>query len=259
MATIARSSARGAFAKTFALLAGCIAAAWALCVWAELSGAAVQLHHHTLYESGRPLWESSFIVLAAWQVMTAAMMLPSSLPFIRTYAAAAGNAPDFPRALLAFLIAYFAVWSGFAVAAFTGDMQLHHLVDATPWLQAHPQVIAAFTLAFAGIYQLTPLKDACLKACRNPGMYLATHYRRGVANGARIGLSHAAFCLGCCWALMLVMFAAGVAHLAWMGVLAIVMLVEKGFPRGDRMVVPVGIALIALGVIAMAFPGALGM
>ena len=234
-----------------AILAGAIAAAWAVSAWAELSGAAVQFHHHTLYESGRPLWVSGLIVLASWQVMTAAMMLPSSLPFIRTYAAAAGSAPDFPRAFVLFLIAYFGVWSGFAVAAFSGDMGLHRLVDALPWLQAHPQLIAAGTLALAGIYQLTPLKDACLKACRNPGIYLATHYRRGAWNGLRLGLGHAAFCLGCCWALMLVMFAAGVAHLAWMGVLAAVMLVEKGFPHGDRIVVPVGIAFMALGGLAL--------
>jgi predicted metal-binding membrane protein len=101
---------------------------------------------------------------------------------------------------------------------------------------------------------LTPLKDACLKACRHPGMYLARHYQRGVLNGLRIGFGHALFCLGCCWALMLVMFAAGVAHLAWMGALAIVMLFEKGAPNGDRIVVPVGAALAVLAVVAAFAP-----
>jgi predicted metal-binding membrane protein len=237
------------------ILASCIAAAWGLSVWAELSGAAVQLHHHTLYESGRPRGVSALLVLGAWQVMTMAMMLPSSLGFIRMYAAAARNAPDFPRALALFLVAYFGVWSAFALAAFGGDMMLHRAVDVLPWLGAHPQLIAAFTLGFAGVYQLTPLKDACLKACRNPGMYLTRHYQRGVLNGARLGLGHALFCLGCCWALMLVMFAAGVAHLAWMGVLAIVMLVEKAAPHGDRFVAPIGLALIALSVLALVAPG----
>jgi len=257
MATIARPLTTSSFAKTMAIVVACIAVAWGLCVWAELSGAAVQLHHHTLYESGRPLWISALIMVGAWQVMTAAMMLPSSLAFIRMYAVAAGNAPDFPRALTLFLAAYFAVWTGFALAAFSGDMSLHHAVDTLPWLGAHPQVIPAFTLALAGIYQLTPLKDACLKACRNPGMYLTRHYRRGVMNGLKLGLGHAAFCLGCCWALMLVMFAAGVAHLAWMGVLAVVMLVEKAMPRGDRIVVPVGVTLLAMGAAALFVPGAI--
>jgi len=83
---------------------------------------------------------------------------------------------------------------------------------------------------------------------------LASHYQRGAANGARIGLGHALFCLGYCWALMLVMFAAGVAHLGWMGVLGAVMLVEKGAPGGDRIVVPVGIALAMLALVALVAP-----
>ena len=190
MAVVANRQTSHAYLRTIAVLAACIAGAWGLSAWAELSGAAVHLHHHTLYESGRPLWLSAVFVLGAWQVMTMAMMLPSSLGFIRMYATTASNAPDFPRALTLFLVAYFGVWSAFALAAFGGDMMLHRTVDALPWLGAHPQLIAAFTLGFAGVYQLTPLKDACLKACRNPGMYLTRHYRRGVFNGARLGLGH---------------------------------------------------------------------
>jgi predicted metal-binding membrane protein len=256
MATIAVRNGffQQGYVRTLGILAAAILAAWGLCAWAELSGAAAQFHHHNLYESGRPLWASTLLVLGAWQVMTAAMMLPSSLGFIRMYAAAAKNAPEFPIALTLFLAAYFGVWTAFALVAFGGDMQLHRLVDALPWLAAHPQLILAGTLGFAAIYQLTPLKDACLKACRHPGMYLARHYQRGAANGLRIGMGHALFCLGCCWALMLVMFAAGVAHLAWMGVLGVVMLIEKGAPGGDRVVVPVGAGLALLAIVAVFAP-----
>jgi predicted metal-binding membrane protein len=254
MATFANRRATHAVTPTVAVLAASIVGAWGLSAWAELSGAAVQLHHHTLYESGRPLWLSALIVLGAWQVMTMAMMLPSSLGFIRMYATTANNAPDFPRALTLFLVAYFAVWSAFALVAFGGDMLVHRTVDALPWLGAHPQTIAALTLGFAGAYQLTPLKDACLKACRHPGMYLTRHYQRGALNGMRLGFGHALFCLGCCWALMLVMFAAGVAHLAWMGALAIVMLIEKAAPSGNRIVVPVGVALGLLAALALIGP-----
>ena len=109
----------------------------------------------------------------------------------------------------------------------------------------------------AAIYQFTPLKDACLKACRHPGIYLIRHYRRGGLNGLRLGFGHALYCLGCCWALMLVMFAAGVAHLAWMGVLAAIMFVEKATPAGNRVVAPVGAAFGALAVVALLFPGAI--
>lgn len=217
----------------------------------------MQLHHHVLYSSGRPYWLAALLVLVAWQFMTAAMMLPSSLGFIRYYAATAARAPDFPLSLSLFVGAYFAVWTGFALVAFTGDMGLHRAVDSWPWLTAHAALIPAGTLALAAVYQFTPLKDACLKACRHPGMYLMRYYKRGALNGLRIGFGHAIYCLGCCWALMLVMFAAGVAHLAWMGVLAAIMFVEKATPGGNRIVAPVGAALGALAGIALVAPGAI--
>ena len=183
---------------------------------------------------------------------------PSSLGFIRLYATAAARAPDFPLALILFLSGYFAVWTAFALAAFSGDMQLHRVVDAWPWLATHAALIPAGTLGLAAIYQFTPLKDACLKSCRHPGLYLVRHYRRGVLNGLRLGFGHALYCVGCCWALMLVMFAAGVAHLAWMGVLAAIMFVEKATPLGNRVVAPVGVLLGVLAVIALVAPGAIG-
>ncbi|MGA8576700.1 MAG: DUF2182 domain-containing protein [Candidatus Cybelea sp.] len=243
--------------NTIGILVCMIAAAWAVCAWAELSGNAARLHHHALYESGRPFWLAALVVLGAWQVMTAAMMLPSSLGLIRLYWATAGRAPHFPLALASFLGGYFVVWTAFALAAFSGDMQLHRLVDGWPWLAAHATLIPAGTLALAALYQFTPLKDACLKACRHPGSYLMRHYRRGALNGWRIGFGHALYCLGCCWALMLVMFAAGVAHLPWMGVLATIMFVEKATPAGNRIVAPVGAALGALAVIALLAPKAI--
>ena len=182
---------------------------------------------------------------------------PSSLGFIRLYALTARQAPEFPAALLAFLTAYFAVWTAFALVAFAGDMQLHRSVDAWSALRAHASIIPAFTLALAALYQFTPLKDACLKACRHPALYLRRRYRRGVANGWRLGFGHALYCLGCCWALMLVMFAAGVAHLAWMGALAAIMFVEKATPIGGRIVAPMGIAFAALALVAFVRPGAI--
>jgi predicted metal-binding membrane protein len=243
--------------NTLGLLGGVIATAWAVCVWAELSGNGARFHHHALYESKAPYWFAALVVLVAWQFMTAAMMLPSSLGFIRYYAATAARAPDFGPALGLFLAAYFAVWTAFALVAFAGDMQLHRTVDAWPWLRAHATLIPAATLALAALYQFTPLKDACLKACRHPGIYLMRHYRRGALNGLRLGFGHALYCLGCCWALMLVMFAAGVAHLAWMGVLAAIMFVEKTLPAGDRIVALVAVMLGALAVVAFASPGAI--
>jgi len=252
-----KSDASKSTSSVVPVLGAVIGAAWVVAIGAEMSGVAGQVHHHALYESGRPFWLAALILIGAWQVMTAAMMLPSSLGFIKMYAAAAAGAPGYARALTALLLGYFGVWSIFALAAFAGDMLLHRLVESWPWLAAHAQLIPAGTLALAAIYQFKPLKDACLKACRHPGAYLMRRYKRGARNGLRIGLGHAAFCVGCCWALMLVMFAAGVAHLAWMGVLGAIMLVEKGVRGGDRIVAPVGVALATLAALALFAPNAI--
>src|SRR5438094_949063 len=146
----------------------------------------------------------------------------------------------------------------FALIAFFGDAGLHRLVASWPWLAAHARVIPAGTVGLAAIYQLTPLKDACLRACRHPGAYLLRFYRSGAVGGLRLGLGHALFCLGCCWALMLVMFAAGIAHLYWMALLALIMLIEKTFPNGDRLVYPVGaiFALLSLTALLRPWPSA---
>lgn len=241
---------------TLAGLTLAIVAAWAMAFWAEQSGVAATFHHDALYHAARPLWVSGLLLLLTWQVMTAAMMLPSSLPLVRYFVIVSEDAPGREFALGLFLLAYFAVWTGFALAAFSADMALHRAADVWPAFFGHPQIMAA-TLAAAAVYQLTPLKDACLRACRHPGLYLLRHYRRGALGGWRLGYGHALFCVGCCWALMLIMFAVGVAHLAWMGILAIVTLVEKTAPWGDRLVWPIGAALGLLALVELLRPGVL--
>jgi predicted metal-binding membrane protein len=243
---------------TLLLLIAVIAGAWAFSVWAELSGAALALHHHTLFHDvatrGLPLWAAVLQLAGAWQFMTAAMMLPSSLPVIRLYTITARPAPAWRQSVSLFLVAYFAVWTAFAVPAFIGDMGLHHLVHSWPWLDQHARLIPAATFTLAAVWQLTPLKDACLRECRHPAVFLQRYYARGPRAGLLLGLRHGIFCLGCCWALMMVMFAAGVAHLAWMGVLGLLMVAEKTLPGGHRLARPVGGVLAALAVAAIAVP-----
>ena len=234
-----------------------IGTAWLVAVWAEFSGVAVGFHHDHLAAGGLPLWAGALLLLAAWQVMTTAMMLPSSLPMIRLYSMASRGKPERIEGLLLFLGAYFGVWTAFALAAFFSDAGLHRLVAAWPWLTMHVNVIPAAPFGLAAIYQFTPLKDACLRACRHPGAYLLRFYRSGAVGGFKLGLGHAIFCLGCCWALMVVMFAAGVAHLSWMALLALIMLIEKTFPGGNRLVYPVGAMFALLAVTALLAPSAL--
>src|SRR5205823_9224118 len=139
------------------------------------------------------------------------------------------------------------VWTVFGAVAFLGDTRLHRLVHAVPWLGLHPWVVAGGTLALAGAFQFSSLKDRCLRECRHPAAFLLQHYRRGAASAFRLGRKHGVFCLGCCWALMLVGFAAGVANLWWMVVLTLLMVFEKTGRGGDRLSAPIGFGLLGLG------------
>ena len=186
-----------------------IAVAWVAAVVVELSGAAGSVHHDNLLESGPAFGPALLFFLLAWQVMTAAMMLPSSLPLVRMYVAASAHAPGGRAALAAFLGGYAAMWSAFGAMAFLGDAGLHAAVDASPWLTEHEWALPPGVLLLAGAFQFSSLKDACLRSCRHPASFLRRHYRRGARPGFMPGAPHGAFCVGCCWALMLVMFAAG--------------------------------------------------
>lgn len=225
-----------------------IALAWAVAVAAEASGTASALHHDSLFEQGLPHWVGVLLFLGSLQLMTAAMMLPSSLPLVRLFWAASRQRV----ALAAFLGGYAVVWSLFGLAAFAGDGLLHELVHALPALEQRPWLIIGGVLATAGVFQFTPLKDACLDACRHPGMFLMRHYRQGNGAAFRLGRDHGVFCLGCCWALMLLMFAAGFANLAWMAALATLTAYEKIGRNGPLVARAAGVVLLAGGALVLA-------
>jgi predicted metal-binding membrane protein len=229
-----------------------IAGGWALALAAELSGEGAGLHHDALIGDGTSLWLSAILAVAAWQTMTAAMMLPSSLPMVRLFAVTSRLQRRRRRVVTAFLGGYFAVWTAFALAAFLGDAAMHAAVDRWTWLAAHDNLIGAAVLATAGAFQFTALKDRCLTQCRHPGAYLISHYRRGARGALSVGAGHGLYCLGCCWALMLVMFAVGVASLFWMGLLTALMVYEKTARAGVRAVSPAGVVLLGWAALAAA-------
>jgi predicted metal-binding membrane protein len=232
-----------------------IVLAWALAIGAELAGAAGSLHHDALIHSDLPYGVALALFLIAWQAMTAAMMLPSSLPLIRLFASASAGQPSPRAAMASFLAGYALVWTVFGAVAFTGDVAIHAAVDASPWLNAHNWLIAGGVLAIAGAFQFSSLKDACLRQCRHPGAYLLRHYGRGNQAAFRLGRGHGTYCLGCCWALMLVMFGAGVANLWWMAALTGLMVYEKTGSAGRRLVPLAGAALLGLALLVLAHPG----
>jgi predicted metal-binding membrane protein len=233
---------------------GAIAVAWALALVAQATGRGQLLRHNELIHSGPPLWEALGVHLLAWQGMIAAMMLPSSLPLVRLFATVSRNQERPTAEMSVFLAGYAVVWSVFGTLAFLADALVHETVDATPWLATHPAVVGGGVLALAGAFQFSSLKDRCLKECRHPGGFLLPRYQRGTGAAFRLGRQHGLFCLGCCWAIMLVGFAAGVANLWWMAALTALMVFEKTGRAGQRGVRPIGVALLALAAVVVANP-----
>jgi predicted metal-binding membrane protein len=204
-----------------------IALCWSAIVAAQLAGAAEIVHHDGLIEAGLPLSMALLLFGLSWQTMVVAMMLPTSLPMIRLFRMTSGAQPAQGRVLTAFLTGYALVGMVFGFVALGGDVMLHRFEDSSGWLSARPWLLPASALALAGMFQFTSLKDRCLRECRHPGPFLLRHYRRGPGAALELGLRHGLFCLGCCWALMLLMFAVGVANLTWMAVLTALMVYEK--------------------------------
>jgi predicted metal-binding membrane protein len=228
-----------------------IVLAWAVAIAAEAGGLAGYVHHDSLLENGPPFALAGVAFLLVWQVMIAAMMLPSSLPLVRMFAAASANQPRAGRAMAGFLGGYALVWSGLGLAALLFDLGVHRGVDSIGWLHDNQWIIGGSVLAVAGAFQFTKLKDACLDKCRHPSQFMLRYYERGVDGGFRLGARHGAFCVGCCWALMLVMFAVGVGSLIWMALLTALMVHEKTRPAGRRTVPVTGVALLGLSSVTL--------
>ena len=179
------------------------------------------------------------------------LRIAAPLTLVAAAATAAAIALEPRRALLGYLAAYAAVWTGFALLALLGDTAVHAAVGRSAWLGDRPWLISGLALLGAGAFQFSPLKERCLRECRHPLSFLMHHYRRGLRAAWDLGIRHGLFCLGCCWALMLVMFAVGVGNLAWMAGLTGVMLVEKTARWGRRLVPAVGTALVTGGVLVL--------
>jgi predicted metal-binding membrane protein/peroxiredoxin len=206
------------------------AGGWAITALSDVTGAGNLMNHDALIHGGPlgppPIWLAILGFLVAWQVMLAAMMVPASTPAIRVVGQALATRARPVLESAGFVAAFAAVWSAFGLAAFAGDWVLHHIVDATPWLAARPELIQSGVLALAGGYQFTAWKRRGLAACRDPLGVAACCVPAGRRAGVRAGLRHALDCLGASWALMLLMFAVGPGALVWMVALAGIMTYE---------------------------------
>ena len=196
-------------------------------------------------------WDAPHLVLlwAMWAVMMTAMMLPSASPLILLYAGAlrTRGVGHSGRRIYALAGGYVLVWAVFSAGATALQRVLSSALVLTPMMEPAAPWVAVTILVAAGLYQLTPLKGACLRVCRSPLAYLLQQWRSGDAMSAfRMGMGHGLHCLGCCWAMMLLLFAGGVMNLVVISALTAWVLAEKLAPFGERTARASGSLLLAL-------------
>ncbi|MES2098880.1 MAG: DUF2182 domain-containing protein [Pseudomonadota bacterium] len=244
--------------RVFAIvLAGLAVAAWiALWAWAR-SPYGRWLDHGDWAASGPAAALCRFIpggswlvpagfTVAAWVLMIVAMMLPTTLPLVDSFERMTRQRGDGARLLGLVVIGYVAVWSAFGLVAHALDAGLRAMVAESTWFAARSHWVGIAVIALAGAFQFSALKQRCLDKCRTPLSFVIEHWH-GVAprrEALALGAHHGLFCLGCCWALMLLMFVVGTGNLGWMLVLAALMAVEKNLPWGRWLGAPLGAALL---------------
>ena len=242
-------------------LAAVVAAGWtALVLWGA-SPWSGYLSHTTL-EHGAGTAETLLFVVG-WTLMTVAMMLPTTWPLLVTFQALIRRRRRPGQLVLLLAAGYVVTWAIVGLALHSGDRLVHEAVESVGWLGANTGLIGAGTILVAGIYQFAPLKYKCLDQCRSPLGFVLNHWRgvRERREAFMLGVRHGLFCVGCCWSLMLMMFAVGVGSLAWMFLLGAIMAIEKNVTWGRAMSRPLGIVLIAAGsamCVAVLVPGATG-
>jgi predicted metal-binding membrane protein len=185
----------------------------------------------------------------AWLLMIAAMMLPTTLPLLALFRRIIGNRRDAGVLVTAVIAGYALAWLAFGGVAYGIDVAVRDAAAASGWLVAHGWVVGSFVVAAAGAFQFSALKYRCLERCRTPFGFVNAHWRgrRPLTESFRLGLRHGLFCVGCCWALMLVTFVVGMGSIGWMLVLAAAMAAEKNLPWGAHLRAPLGLLLLAWG------------
>ena len=201
-------------------------------------------------------WSTSAVLFTfvMWMVMMIAMMTPSAAPVLLLVAKARSPRTErgAPLAVICFGLGYLAVWLGFSACAALAQSGLRATALLSSSMAVSSPRLAGAILIAAGAYQFTPLKAGCLTQCQSPLGFLMGNWRDGNSGAFRMGVGHGTYCLGCCWAVMCVLFAVGVMNLAWVGVLSVFVLLEKLGPNGVRVARAGGAFMVACGVLFIA-------
>lgn len=198
--------------------------------------------------------EYAGVMFLMWWVMMIAMMLPSATPMVLLFAMVNRKQKEKHNAYVPtvlFASAYLVVWAGFSVVAVALQWGLEATALLSPMLVSASAFLGGGLLLAAGIYQLTPIKQACLKHCRSPLQFVMSHWRSGRRGAFRMGVEHGAYCVGCCWFLMGLLFFGGVMNLYWIIGLAVFVFIEKTIPAGHWFSYCVGVVLIICGIFVL--------
>jgi predicted metal-binding membrane protein len=228
--------------------------AMSVTLWTLLAWLAFDMDHPLaqLTMPASPRWSGANLlaVWCMWALMMAAMMLPSAWPMVRTFVDLCARQSEPVRAR-GCVGAYVLVWGLFSVAATALQWALQAAGWVDPMIVSTSAPLTGALLLVAGIYQSSPLKRLCLAGCRTPMGFLVGEWRGGRFGGFVMGWRHGLFCLGCCWALMALLFVGGVMNLAWIAALSIAVAIEKLAPRGGQVAMLLGLGLIAAGTLKL--------
>jgi len=228
-------------------------AAWAFLLWFPLPMQDAQ-------DMGPTMGLTASLFLAIWVIMMVAMMFPSAAPMIlmfsKVYDGKRRQGQSFVPTWI-FVSAYLLIWTLFGVTAYICALAVQESARTAPWLAENMARAGGVLLILGGLYQLSPLKQACLAKCRTPLGFILGSWREGYWGSFRMGLEHGLYCLGCCWLLFVILFPLGIMNVAAMAVLALLIYAEKSLPAGRQVAQLAAIALIAYGVLVIAMPGIL--
>jgi predicted metal-binding membrane protein len=191
------------------------------------------------------------LLFVMWTVMMVAMMVPSAAPMVLMFANVQRQRQKQQRPFVStgvFLLGYLIIWTAFSLIATLAQWGLHSAALLSPMMISTSSLFGGVLLMAAGIFQWTPLKHTCLKHCRSPLGFITTDWRDGTWGALIMGLKHGSYCTGCCWALMALLFVAGVMNLFWVAIIAVFVLIEKIVPNGHWVSKASGLLLIAWGI-----------
>ena len=236
------------------IIGGCLATmvilAWLYLIHTKSAMAGMDMPGMVMLDLSKWGLTTVLLLFVMWTVMMVAMMVPSAAPMILSFLTVnqrrkAAGRPFVPVAI--FLLGYLAVWTAFSAIATFAEWGLHQASMLSTTMTATNTSLNGGLLIAAGVFQWTPLKRACLKSCRSPLTFLMSEWRDGTAGAFIMGMRHGAYCAGCCWFLMALLFVAGVMNLLWVAIIALFVMAEKISAKGELLSHVAGVALVIAG------------